>query len=191
MGVLFGGQSGQEKQLQGQFQSIFPQLTDNASKQFTLGSNTLSKGTGDLNSVSKFFKTLLTGNRAAVTSALSPEIQAVKDQYDATKKTIANTQARSGSTAASENELSNKKAGDIGQLFTTARTRGAQGLTGVGEALSSIGLSSSSLGASEIGAVLQSLLGQEGVAGQQAQRQQDALAGIGQLVGTIATVGLA
>jgi hypothetical protein len=184
MGALFGGASKQEKALSGQVQSQLPTLERWGKQDHQIGKKALKHGKRDLDEVGSFFETLLSGNRTAVTQTLAPEIQAVKDQYDATKRSIGEYGPRGGGQVAAIGSLEEKEAGQIGGLYSGARQRGAAGLGEVGQALGGLGLSAESLASGDIGTILQSLLGQQQIEAGVTQRKQQALGGLGSLIGS-------
>lgn len=144
----------------------------------------LKSGKKDLLHVGDFFRKLLGGDRTEVAQTLAPEIQAVKDQYDATKRSISEYGPRGGGQVAAVGELEEKEAGQIGGMFATARQRGAAGLGEVGQVLAQLGLSAESLASGNLGTILQTLLGEQQVEAGVTARKQAALGGIGQLIGS-------
>lgn len=186
MGALFGGKSSSEKQLGGQFQDVLPKLEGVGDTAAFQGKKNLKQGGRDLNLVGDFFKQLLTGDRTTVGQVLAPEIQAVMSQYDATKRNLGEYGPRGGGQVAALGSLAQQEAGQVGSLYSGARQRGAQGLEGIGQSLGQLGLGASGLGAQSFGQMLQSILGEQGLEAGITQRKQDALGGVGSLVGGLA-----
>lgn len=185
MGQLFGAKSGAEKQLSSDVKSGIGDLQDVAGTGEFQGRKALKAGRRDLMDVGGFFRKLLSGDRTETTQALSPEIQAVKDQYDSTKRSISEYGPRGGGQVAAIGQASEKEAGRIGGLFSTARSRGAAGLGQVGQVLGQLGLGGLNLASSSLGDILHTLVAEQGVEAGVSERKSAALGGLGSLIGSL------
>lgn len=199
MGSLIGAETGREKglyknidRLGGAVEEEFGGLESIGRVTGRVGKKALKHGRQDLEQVGEFFKTLLTGDKQAVTQTLSPEIEATRSQYDAAKRNLAEFAPRGGGQVSAIGNLQAGEASQIGNLYTGARQRGAEGLAGIGSALGSLGIASESLATESIGKVLQGLLSEQGIklgelelAQGNAKRVQQGLGGIGSLIGDV------
>jgi hypothetical protein len=109
----------------------------------TQGASLLGQGQGALNLPLDFYRTILGGDRTAMTQALAPELAAINAQFRA-PLTEAGITGR-GSALASD--LSAGKQSAISNLFFQERPAAADKLTGIAQGLMNLGLSSEQMGA--------------------------------------------
>jgi len=145
--------------------------------------STIPAATSGLTSALSFFQTLLSGDRNAVAAAISPDVQNIETQYETARRTGDEFSPRGGGATAANEESRFGEAKSIADLFTGARTAGAQGVASLSSLLGNLGSSLLS-GAESTAAGIQSNL----LASQENQQQQQAAAGsaIGSLVALIA-----
>jgi hypothetical protein len=101
------------------------QLAGNAAQQGAIAGPALGQAAG-------YFGQLAGGNRATMTQALAPQITATNDVYGGTARTLARfTRGPTQQVQMAESER--ERGGQIGSLFSTARTGANQALAGIGQ----------------------------------------------------------
>ncbi len=138
-----GGPSKQEQGQQTQswtnLNSLFKSASDTAS---SFG----AKGSSTLNDVTKYFKTLLSGDRAATAKAEAPGIASIQSGAEAAKKQRADMgTGRTGGAVAENQQSEDRTRSQIDSLISSAAPGAATSLTGIGESdinamLSALGL---------------------------------------------------
>jgi hypothetical protein len=114
------GQSGSQGQT-----AAAGQLQQNAATQGTIGTSALGQSAG-------YFGKLAGGNRAVMSQALGPQISSLNDVYGGTARTLARfTRGPTQQVQMAESER--ERGGQIGSLFSTARTGANQALAGIGQ----------------------------------------------------------
>ncbi len=104
----------------------------NAAGQLSSNAATLSGiGGPALGQASKYFQQLAGGNRATMTQALAPQIQATNDVYGGTARTLSRF-TRGPTQQVQMAEAERERGGQIGSLFATARPQAASALAGIG-----------------------------------------------------------
>ena len=165
---LFGGGSGQSNQQK----QITTAQTNTGLADLNTGSSTTAKATSTLQQPLDFFKALLSGDRNAIMSALSPEISTLSSQYNTGEQTAEEFAPRGGGRAATLESLPFQKAGQIETLVEGAQSEGATGETNIAQLLGELGLNEESLGFSGTGAAFN-----EAQAAKENQQSQQAAAG--------------
>lgn len=152
-----------------------PGLDTNASSMASLaggtGVNTINAGgtqtgagEGDLNTVSSYFKNLLSGNPSQVNAAVAPQVDAIHSQFSQIKNMFQTNQQRGGGTTSTLASLPTKEQGQIEGLTQSAETSAAGQLGQIGGQEAQIGLGEEGVGANLINAATGSatqLQGQE------------------------------
>jgi len=128
------GQSAQGKQLAGQGTGLFNQ------------------GMPQLQQSGKYFSTLAGGNRAAMTQALSPEIESTNAVYGGATKTLSRF-LRGPEKDVQLAETERERAGAIGRLFGQGRTAANANLASVGAGNVGAGMQASGAAGSMFGSV--------------------------------------
>lgn len=109
---------------QGQ-QAAGGQLQSNAAQQAGIAGPALGQA-------SRYFGQLAGGNRATMTQALAPQIQATNDVYGGTARTLARF-TRGPTQQVQMAEAERERGGAIGSLFATARPQANSALAGIGQ----------------------------------------------------------
>ena len=132
------------------------QLASNAATQAQIGGPALSQASG-------YFSKLASGNRATMTQALAPQISDINSIYGGTARTLARF-TRGPTAQVAQAGAEQQRAGQLGSLFSTARTGANAELAGIGQ--------------SALGGSTNAAAGAGGVFGQQAgQALQAGIAG--------------
>lgn len=109
----------------------------------------------------KFFKSLLTGDRNALSGVLGPDISTLTQNYETASRSTNEFAPRGGGATAANEESRFKEAGDIQNLFSSARLQGAQGEAGVAQMLAQLGLGEIGVSSSTAGNLAGSLQAQQ------------------------------
>ncbi len=80
------------------------------------------------------YNALLSGNRGAAMSELSPEVQRINQGYDAASRNASALMPRGGGRTAFNSELPYEHMRDVNNLLSASRSTGAQGLLQAGSA---------------------------------------------------------
>lgn len=175
MSSLFGGGGGQTSQQK----ALTAAETQAVQYGTSAAESIIPQATTGLTSALNFFQTLLSGNTNQIAAAISPDVQNIKTQANTAEQTAAEFAPRGGGATAANEEARFGTAKSIADLFTGARTAGAQGVTSISSLLGNLG--TSLLGGAESTAA--NTVSQLQTS-QQMQQQQQAAAGsaIGSLV---------
>lgn len=114
-------------------------------------------GLGDVAQASNYYRQLLSGNRAAMTSALGPELGQIADSYRAAAAATAGLTPRGGGRATLMGQLPFQQARDVSTLLQQARPQAAQGLVQTGEGFMRGGQLYAGAGSNLIGNALNAL----------------------------------
>jgi hypothetical protein len=166
---LFSNTTGQPSKQQNQLYS-----TENQAIQFglTQAESTLPQAAGGLNQSMNFFQQLLTGNQNALASVLGPDISTLTSQYETSERSNTEFAPRGGGATAANEEARFQEAGQIQNLFSSARTEGAEGTAAIAQMLGQLGLGELGTSSSTAGSLASQLLSQ-----QQNEEQQTAALG--------------
>ena len=116
------------------------------------GQATTAGGVSDLGTAGGYFKKLASGNRADLLSATAPAANAATAQSDAEKRQLGEMGAARGGGAAGVNQQRDTDLmSKIDNMLFGARTAGAQGLAGVGQAEAGVGLGETGQGIQSAG----------------------------------------
>jgi hypothetical protein len=154
------------------------QLSQNAATQSAIGGPALGQAAG-------YFSKLAGGNRATMTQALAPQISDINSVYGGTARTLARF-TRGPTAQVAQAGAEQQRAGQIGSMFSTARTGANAELAGIGQGA----LTGSTSAAAGAGGVFGQQAGQAlqaGVAGGNMEMQ--AGAGIGNLLFNLMKAG--
>jgi len=129
---------------------------------------------------------LLTGDPTAIGTEIAPEVQSLTSQYGTAEKTIEETLPAGGEKNRVLADIPLRQASDVAGLVGKARQGAASGianivqlLTGIGTTETSAGLAGAELGAGSATSAASVL---EGISNDTYQNQQQAGAGIGNLL---------
>lgn len=155
-----GGAPKQETQMQQQSWANLNSLYDTASKTATSFG---AKGADTLDDVTRYFKTLLSGDRYATAEAVAPAANVIREGSDAAKKQEAEMgTARTGGTVAANQQREDVTRAAIGTLTAGVKPAAAQALTAIGETdlaamMSALGLGTTATATvgSQVGADIQ------------------------------------
>lgn len=133
------------------------------------GMQGLDQSNHDLQPVVDYFTKLLGGNRDEVSSAISPEIDQISNQYDQIRKMTSETAARGGGKASAAVTNPYQQIQLISQLMNRARSGAAAGLTNAtaqeqqGAGIrGQLGLGESNLGFQDLQSAIQSTEARKG-----------------------------
>lgn len=177
-GGLFGLFSGGDDKNEKKLDTLTSQLDANTAEKRARATQTYDRGMSIFDELNKYYGDIFSGDRDAMTNAISPQIGRVSDQYDSAYKAIAQNAPRGGGRNSALIGLRSNQARDIGDLYAGTRKEAAGELESLMGQL--FGLSdksdASSLGTlgSQLDLVLQQLS-----SNRQAQSQ------LGQALGTI------
>lgn len=178
MSSLFGssGQTSEQKALT---------KAETGIAQFGLGQaqQTLPAATTGLENTRNFFQTLLSGDRNAIMSLLSPEISTLSSEYNTGRQTAEEFAPRGGGRAAALEELPFAQANQVEGLVQGAQMTGATGVTQIDQLLADIGLGEMGGGTTAANAAFSNI-----ETSKENQQQQQAAAGsaIGSLIALLA-----
>ena len=111
------------------------------------GQATMASGTADLGTSGNFFRDLMSGNRAATTQAMAPQINAVEAQGDAQRRQQAALgTARGGGAAGVNQQAQNQRMAQIDNMLFGAQTGAAKEVGDIGRTEAGVGLSQTGQG---------------------------------------------
>ena len=114
-------------------------LLGNAQTDFGNANNYLTQASNTLNQPASYYSNILSGNRAAMMDAASPEIQNINANFNQAQRQAGQFAPMGGGRANLLAQLPLQRAGAVGNLFQTIRPLAAQGLLGVGNAQANLG----------------------------------------------------
>jgi hypothetical protein len=129
--------------------------------------------------VLKYYKDLLSGNRAEMMGAVAPEVGAIRSGYDQAKKNISAFTPRGGGQTSILSELPFRQNADIQRLLQTVRPAAAGNLGGLAGQIAGEGLNAGGLSLEAIAQQLNALLGKSSMEG---PMKRDQGAGIYQIL---------
>jgi hypothetical protein len=136
LGSLVGGSAAKtdrKNQLQG-----FGDLSNLFNFGFSSGTAETSQSQGLLGQAGQYYSQLLSGNRQATLSAVSPTVNAANQQTDATKRAIGTSgTARGGGVNATTSTLDDQKRASIDTAINAAKAGAAGGATSTGGTMAS------------------------------------------------------
>ena len=144
-----GGPSSQE---QGQQQQSWGNLNQLFSTAFDTAKGFGTAGKGTLDQVTKYFQSLLGGNRTAAMQAVAPAANAARDAADVQKKQQASMgTSRTGGTAAQNQQIEDEVRKQVDTLIGNLAPQAAGQLSNLGESeigamLNALGLGTSATG---------------------------------------------
>jgi hypothetical protein len=116
------------------------------------GAATTAAGTNAMGSSLDYFKTLMSGNRAATQQAIAPVANQQASAADASRKQLdASGTARGGGVASTNADAKTKQMASIDNLLFGAQTEGAKGTADTSKALAATGTAESSTAAQLLG----------------------------------------
>ncbi len=195
-GGLLGRKAGSFNPTQSQASNLLNYNAENASpfaKGFgQTGMNFLNQARSTLAGPQNYFQQLLSGNSAATSQALAPDINRIRQQNQGILQSTNSLAPRGAGRSGALFNLPFQNSANVSGLFNQARPAAAQGLTGIGGLLGQLGLGSGSLGANyfNTGTNAAGLLGNMGNILQQQQNQAGGafgglLGGLGNQLGGI------
>ncbi len=105
------------------------------------GQATTGQGVQDLGASGNFFRRLMSGNRAATTEAMAPQINAVEAQGDAQRRQQAALgTARGGGLAGTNQQAQNQRMAQIDNMLFGAQTGAAKEVGDIGRTEAGVGL---------------------------------------------------
>jgi hypothetical protein len=135
-GTLFGGSAAKtdrRNQLSG-----FGDLKNLFNFGFSSGTTETNQSQGLLGQAGQYYSQLLSGNRSATLSAVSPTVNAANQQTDATKRAIGTSgTARGGGVNATTSTLDDQKRASIDTAINAAKAGAAGGATSTGGTMAS------------------------------------------------------
>ncbi len=114
-------------------------MLGNAQTDFGNANNYLTQASNTLNQPASYYSNILSGNKAAMMDAASPEIQNINANFNQAQKQAGQFAPMGGGRANLLAQLPLQRAGAVGNLFQTIRPLAAQGLLGVGNAQANLG----------------------------------------------------
>jgi hypothetical protein len=134
-----------------------------------------------------FWSQLLSGDRDAIASILSPETSAISNRYDQQAKSLVDFNPRSGALASSLVNLGNQETRDVSNLFNQVRPTAAQNLAQLGGLFGGVSAQQGGLGTGAFGQSSQNLFGLNAEAEQQRQRVAQFWGSLGGAAGGLLT----
>lgn len=129
-----------QKQQQGQQQPLITAQTGLAKQTAQQGQQLFNTGMPALQAGAGYYGRLLSGDRAAMTSALAPEIGATTDVYRGAEKGLERTGAQGAMRDSAAADLNRDRAGKVASLVQGARPGAAAALTGIGQQATAAGV---------------------------------------------------
>lgn len=125
-----------------------------------------------------YWSKILSGDRNAAVSSLSPEINTITSQYDTALKSINELSPRGGGRNSTMQDLTFKKAGDVSRLVDGARPTAAGAVTDIGSRIGNLGTTQLQIGSGSLSS---------GIAANQGQQKIDAASAgdLGSSLGTL------
>jgi hypothetical protein len=114
-------------------------LLGGANTDFANANNYLTQASSTLQQPANYYSNILSGNRAAMMDAASPEIQNINANFNQAQRQAGQYAPMGGGRANLLAQLPLQRAGAVGNLFQTIRPQAAQGLLGVGNAQANLG----------------------------------------------------
>ena len=118
------------------------------------GTNTYKTGQGYTAAPASYYSSILSGNPAAVSGALSPEISQLSSGFSQARKQLDQFGPMGGGRSAQMAQLPFQQQGAITNLISGARNNAAGALAGLGVQEQQLGLSGQSMGAQLLNAIL-------------------------------------
>lgn len=142
------------------------------------GQSVMERGLNTLDQPLNYWSTILSGNRPAMTAALSPEIQRINAGYTQARNQASQFAPSGGGRAALMSSIPFQAARDTSNLFSTLRPQAANAVQGIGMGQASIGQGISQVGMNLLQGLLNQLAlsnqaGQIGLGSQLNMRGQD------------------
>lgn len=119
--------------------NVLSQDANTAKTSAQTGANVLNMGANATQPVLNYWASILSGNRAATTSALAPEISRIGEGYRTASNTSAALNPRGGPSASFLSEVPYQQQRDVSTLLQSARPAAAQSLGTMGNNLLSNG----------------------------------------------------
>lgn len=151
------------------------------------GNQLFQQGQGQLQQSGRYFSTMASGNRGAMTQALSPEISSLNDVYGGTGRTLSRF-LRGPEKDVQLGELERNRAGQVGSLFTTGRANANAALTGMGTSAVGTGVGATGAAGSLFGGAARTA---QDARVEELKAQQQAGAGFGSLFINLLKLGMA
>ena len=195
MGGFFGGETGLEKSTIGNLSNVFNYGMGAGQNAQTAGMGLLAQANNAYTAPADYFKSLLSGGRSTTAMQAAPTINAALSAQDtARRQAAAQGTARTGGTAAAQAESGQQTQAQLNNLINQAlmqgRQVGAQGMQSIGAGQAGLGGTALSQAASLLGLGTGAEQGILGAAQNIAQRQQQALTGLGAGLGGLLTAPL-
>lgn len=159
-GGVFGLFSGGEDKDQAKLDSLTGKLDANQLKKEARADQTYDRGMSIFDDLNKYYGDIFSGDRDAMTSALSPQISRVSDQYDAAYKAIAQNAPRGGGRNSALIGLRTNQARDVGDLYSSSRQEAGKELESLMSQLFSLSDSSDASSLNNIGSQIDLVLNQ-------------------------------
>jgi hypothetical protein len=151
-GSLLGGRlSGREKAVLSFEDALKQDLLSSEGVQRQFGEAILPEARGGLEKAQNFYQRILSGDRAAVSSAAGPEISAIGRSYAGVTRGLGEFAPRGGGTTSAAAAGRFAEAGDIARTKESLFQAAPAGLTQVSSALGGLAEQALGLGASELG----------------------------------------
>jgi hypothetical protein len=185
---LFGGGGGDdEKELTDLEKNALGTegLAGHAAKMGSTSDALQQQGADTLGPALQYLQSILGTNPSAILSATAPERGRVIDQYDTARQAIATFAPRGGGQQAAFAGTYSDQANDLTVIFSTARREGFSQAMAVGSNQIGLGLSAAQLEAADLNTILNTILTREGFDMTKRGQNMEALAAIGEALGTI------
>ena len=150
-GAVKGGQSNSQSNAQNQLQYGANQSIANSNNQTGLGNQLMQTGAGNVQSGANYFNTLLNGNQANTSALLQPSINQIGANNANTVSALSTLMPRGGGRSGTLFGASYAPAGQIQNLFNSARTSAAQTLPQIGLQQQGLGANLFGLGNQALG----------------------------------------
>jgi len=122
----------------------------------------INTGTGGVNQSMGYWGDILSGNKAQMAQALSPELQASNAQFQNSRNALNTFAPMGGGRASAMGQLPFQQAQTNANIIASLRPQAAQQLGQLGMGQQNFGMGQQGVGTSLLGLTLQSLLGQRG-----------------------------
>jgi hypothetical protein len=151
LGGILGRKAGSFNPTQQQAGNLLNFNAENASPFATgfgnTGMNFLNQARGTLAGPSNYFQQLLSGNQAATTQALAPDINRIRQQNQGILQATNSLAPRGAGRSGTLFNLPFQTSANVSGLYNQVRPQAAQGLTQIGGLLGQLGLGAGGLGA--------------------------------------------
>lgn len=134
LGSIFGNNAGNANA-----KAASDALAKNVPTLINTGNSAAQTGLQDLGGAGSFYKTILGGNREAISNLLGPQVSTVLSQYDNAANAVRQFAPRGGGATSTLAALPFAKATAAGQAYQGALPGAAAGLAGVGAQTAGIG----------------------------------------------------